>query len=217
LVPRRRLIPARFGRFAQNTPLESRARTKDLNEPASASDNQIDERDLARRASAGDRRAFAALYDRNVDAVYRYAYFRLRIDAEAEDVTSEVFHRALVAMPRFEPRRPFLAFLYTIARNVMADRVRRERPRASFDDAIAHASDAPGPEHLATAGDDVRRLRSAIARLTPLQHEVIVLRYLESRSTKETAMVIGKPESTIRGIQMRALAALRELLGDQPL
>ncbi len=192
-------------------------RTDHLNEPGSSSDNHVDERDLARRASAGDRRAFAALYDRNVDAVYRYAYFRLRIDAEAEDVTSEVFHRALVAMPRFEPRRPFLAFLYTIARNVMADRVRRERPQASFDDALAHPSDAPGPEDLATTGDDVRRLRSAIARLTPLQHEVIVLRYLESRSTKETAMVTGKPESTIRGIQMRALAALRELLGDQPL
>lgn len=171
---------------------------------------------MARRASAGDRRAFAALYDRHVDAVYRYAYFRLRIDAEAEDVTSEVFHRALVAMPRFEPRRPFLAFLYTIARNVIADRMRRERPQASFDDALAHASDAPGPEDLASAGDDVRRLRLAIARLTPLQQEVIVLRYLESRSTKETAIVTGKPESTIRGIQMRALAALRELLGDLP-
>ncbi|HEX9266778.1 MAG TPA: sigma-70 family RNA polymerase sigma factor [Candidatus Limnocylindria bacterium] len=193
------------------------ALTKDLNDPAPPSDKQVDERDLLRRASAGDRRAFASLYDRHVDAVYRYAYFRLRIDAEAEDVTSEVFHRALVAMPRFEPRRPFLAFLYTIARNVVADRMRRERPQASFEDARAHPSDAPGPDELASTGDDVRRLRSAIARLTPLQQEVIVLRYLEGRSTKETAVVTGKPESTIRGIQMRALAALRELLGDLPL
>jgi len=129
-------------------------------------------------------------------------------------VTSEVFHRALLAMPRFEPRRPFLAFLYTIARNVVTDRIRRERPQASFEDALAHPSDVPGPEELASASDDVRRLRSAVARLTTLQQEVIVLRYLEGRSTKETAVVIGKPESTIRGIQMRALAALRDLLGD---
>ena len=188
--------------------------TPELNDPDPSSDKQVDEQDLARRAASGDRRAFAALYDRHVDAVYRYAYFRLRIDAEAEDVTSEVFHRALVAMPRFEPRRPFLAFLYTIARNVVTDRIRRERPQASFEDALAHPSDVPGPEELASASDDVRRLRSAVARLTTLQQEVIVLRYLEGRSTKETAVVIGKPESTIRGIQMRALAALRDLLGD---
>ena len=114
-------------------------------------------------------------------------------------MTSEVFHRALVAMPRFEPRRPFLAFLYTIARNVIADRMRRERPHASFEDALAHPSDAPGPEELASAGDEVRRLRAAVAQLTTLQQEVIVLRYIEGRSTKETAVV---------------LAALRDLVGD---
>ena len=188
--------------------------TPALNDPDPSSDKQVDEPDLARRAASGDRRAFAALYDRHVDAVYRYAYFRLRVDAEAEDVTSEVFHRALVAIPRFEPRRPFLAFLYTIARNVITDRMRRERPQASFEDALAHPSDAPGPEELASAGDEVRRLRAAVAQLTTLQQEVIVLRYLEGRSTKETAVVIGKSESTIRGIQMRALAALRDLVGD---
>ena len=188
--------------------------TPALNDPDPSSDKQVDEPDLARRAASGDRRAFASLYDRHVDAVYRYAYFRLRVDAEAEDVTSEVFHRALVAIPRFEPRRPFLAFLYTIARNVITDRMRRERPQASYEDALAHPSDAPGPEELASAGDEVRRLRAAVAQLTTLQQEVIVLRYLEGRSTKETAVVIGKPESTIRGIQMRALAALRDLVGD---
>ena len=188
--------------------------TPALNDPDPSSDKQVDEPDLARRAASGDRRAFAALYDRHVDAVYRYAYFRLRVDAEAEDVTSEVFHRALVAIPRFEPRRPFLAFLYTIARNVITDRMRRERPQASFEDALAHPSEAPGPEELASAGDEVRRLRAAVAQLTTLQQEVIVLRYLEGRSTKETAVVIGKSESTIRGIQMRALAALRDLVGD---
>jgi len=188
--------------------------TPALNDPDPSSDKQVDEPDLARRAASGDRRAFAALYDRHVDAVYRYAYFRLRVDAEAEDVTSEVFHRALVAIPRFEPRRPFLAFLYTIARNVITDRMRRERPQASYEDALAHPSEAPGPEELASAGDEVRRLRAAVAQLTTLQQEVIVLRYLEGRSTKETAVVIGKSESTIRGIQMRALAALRDLVGD---
>jgi len=218
LVPRQAPNTWAFRPFrSKNQTFWIEATTKDLNDSAPPSDKQVDEPDLLRRASAGDRRAFAALYDRHVDAVYRYAFFRLRIDAEAEDVTSEVFHRALVAMPRFEPRRPFLAFLYTIARNVVADRMRRERPVASYEDALAHPSDAPGPEELASVSDDVRRLRSAIAQLTPLQQEVILLRFVEGRSTKEAAVVTGKRESTIRGIQMRALAALRERLGDQAL
>src|SRR5712692_9224685 len=188
--------------------------TEPPNEQRLPADRPADEqeRDLCRSASAGDRRAFAALYDRHVDAVYRYAFYRVRSDAEAEDVTSEVFHRALVAMPRYQPRRPFLAFLYTIARNVVADQLRRARPAASFEDAIAHPSDAAGPEEIAGRLDDARRLRRAIAKLTELQQEVIVLRFLEDRSTKEVAAFTGKPESTIRGIQMRALAALRALV-----
>lgn len=171
-----------------------------------------DEAAICRRAAAGDRRAFAELYDRHVDAVYRYAFYRLRTDAEASDVTSDVFHRALVAMPRYEPRRPFLAFLYTIARNVVADRLRGRRPTATFEDAIAHASDQPGPDEVADRLDDARRVRAALVHLTELQQEVIILRFFEDRTTKETAQLIGKPESTVRGIQMRALAALREAL-----
>lgn len=187
----------------------------DLNAAAVPADRPADdEADLCRRAATGDRRAFAALYDRHLDAVYRYAFYRLRTDDEASDVTSIVFHRALVAMPRYQPRRPFLAFLYTIARNVIADQLRRARPTASFEDAIAHPSDAPGPEAIAGRLDDARRLRAAIARLTPLQQEVIVFRFLEDRSTKEIAGLIGKRESTTRGIQMRALAALRGLIDE---
>ena len=187
--------------------------TKDLNDPLPIPDRPVDEQDLARRAVAGDRRAFAELYDLHVGAVYRYAFFRVRTAAEAEDVTSEVFQRALVAMPRYEPRRPFLAFLYTIARNVVTDGLRRSRPQASFEDALAHPSDAPGPDERAAASDEVRELRAAIAKLTPVQQEVMVL-MLEDRSVKEIAQLTGKREGTIRGIHMRALEALREMLGE---
>lgn len=174
-----------------------------------------DEPDLARRAATGDRRAFGALYERHLDAIYRYSFYRLRTDAEAADVTSEVFHRALVAMPKYEPRRPFLAFLYGIARHVVADRLRAARPEASFEDALAHPSGAPGPEETAARRDDENRLRTAIGRLTPLQQEVVILRFIDELSSKEVATHTGKPESTIRGIQMRALAALRELLAEE--
>src|SRR5438034_36558 len=69
------------------------------------------------------------------------------------------------------------------------------------------------PQAETAAGlDDARRLRAAIARLTPIQQDIVILRFLEERSTKEVAQLTGKPESTVRGIQMRALAALRQAL-----
>ena len=93
---------------------------------------------LAIRAGKGDTAAFGALYDRHVEAVYRYVYYRVRNDADAEDLTSDVFMRALRAISRYEPRQAFLAWLYRIARNAVIDRSRRTRIQISFEDALAH-------------------------------------------------------------------------------
>lgn len=175
----------------------------------SPSDDTTGEADLARAAAAGDRRAFAELYERHLDAVYRYCFFRLRSPTEAEDVTADVFHRALAAMPRYEPRRPFLAFLYTIARNIIVDRARRSRPEAAFEDALDHPTDEAGPEARSIAAVEATQVREAIRQLSPLQQEVVILRFIDGRDTKEIARMLGRRESTIRGIQMRALAALR--------
>lgn len=172
-----------------------------------------DEHTLTVAAASGDRRAFAALYERHLDAIYRYCYFRLRSVAEAEDMTADVFHRALLAMPRYQPRRPFLAFLYTIARNAVIDRARAARSDAPFEDAFDHPTDAAGPEAHALAADQAIAVRTAIRRLSPLQQEIVVLRFIEGRTTKEIATLTGKRESTIRGIQMRALSGLRGILG----
>src|SRR5581483_6659291 len=139
---------------------------------------QDEDRELAVRASGGDVSAFGLLYDRHVATIYRYVYYRVRDDAEAEDLTSDVFMRALKAMPRYEPRQAFLAWLYRIARNAVIDRARRGKRQVSFEDALDHpAADQivePDVELLSRSDSDT--LRKALAKLTPLQQEVIVLR-----------------------------------------
>jgi RNA polymerase sigma-70 factor, ECF subfamily len=169
---------------------------------------------LAVRASGGDVTAFGLLYDRHVDAIYRYVYYRVRDDAEAEDLTSDVFMRALKAMPRYEPRQAFLAWLYRIARNAVIDRARRGGRQVSFEDAIEHptADQIVEPDTELLARSDSDTLRAALKRLTPLQQEVLVLRFLEGFSTQEIARIVGKREGTIRGIQFRAIGALRQLI-----
>jgi RNA polymerase sigma factor (sigma-70 family) len=173
-----------------------------------------DDADLAIRASRGESAAFGALYDKHVAAIYRYVYYRVRDDAEAEDLTSEVFMRALRAMPRYEPRQAFLAWLYRIARNAVIDRARRGNRQVSFEDALQHpdADRVIEPDAEILAHSDSQVLRGAMAKLTPLQQEVIVLRFLEGYSTLEISRIVGKREGTVRGIQFRAIGALRQLI-----
>jgi RNA polymerase sigma-70 factor (ECF subfamily) len=171
---------------------------------------------LARRAASGEAEAFGALYDRYVDSVYRYVFYRVRNEAEAEDVTSDVFMKALRAMPKYEPRQAFLAWLYRIARNAVIDRSRRHasREQVSFEDALAHpnADQVVNPDTRILAGSDASVVRQAMQQLTPLQQEILVLRDVEGVDTKTISKLVGKRDGTIRGIEFRALAALRVLI-----
>jgi RNA polymerase sigma-70 factor (ECF subfamily) len=175
---------------------------------------QDDDAVLAVRAAKGESAAFGLLYDRHVAAIYRYVYYRVRDDAEAEDLTSDVFMRALKAIPRYEPRQAFLAWLYRIARNAVIDRARKGNRQVPFEDALEH----PGVDRIVEpdvellAHSDGAMLRLALAKLTPLQQEIIVLRFLEGYSTQEIARLVGKNEGTVRGIQFRAIGALRQLI-----
>src|SRR5258706_8585596 len=171
---------------------------------------------LARRAGSGEAEAFGVLYDRYVEQVYRYVFYRVRNEAEAEDVTSDVFMRALRAIPKYEPRQAFLAWLYRIARNAVIDRSRRAKARThvSFEDALAHpmGDRTVDPDVGLLAGSDAKVVRAAMQQLTPLHQEILVLRYVEGYDTKTISKLVGKRDGTIRGIEFRALAALRALI-----
>lgn len=186
----------------------------DASQPPVTPAGQDEDAALAIRASKGESAAFGLLYDRHVTAIYRYVYYRVRDDAEAEDLTSDVFMRALKAMPRYEPRQAFLAWLYRIARNAVIDRARKGNRQVSFEDALEHpgADRVVEPDLELLAHSDSATLRDALAKLTPLQQEVVVLRFLEGYSTLEIANIVGKREGTVRGIQFRAIGALRQMI-----
>lgn len=171
--------------------------------------------ELARSAAAGDAAAFGVLYDRHYPAVYRYAFLRVGDRMEAEDVTSEVFIRALRSLHRYEPRAPFVSWLVRIARNVIVDEARRTTRRDARERAVA----SPGvldPERDAVARGEARELRAALERISGLQRDVLVLRFFAGLSTGEICAALGKGPSTVRGIQHRAIAALRRELAGRP-
>ncbi len=172
--------------------------------------------DVIERARGGDRAAFAELYDQYVDSVYRYLLYRLREPSDAEDLTSEVFTRAFANIHRYRWQgKSFLAWLYTIARNAVTDRRRRDRPTVDLDTAYGVAEDGPTAHERAVLGEQVGALRGAVKYLTTEQQQVLSLRFEANLSSREVARVLGKNEGAIRALQFRALGRLRKILHDQ--
>ena len=169
--------------------------------------------DVIARARSGDREAFAELYDEHVDRVYRYLLSRVRDSADAEDLTSEVFTRAFANIRRYRWQgKSLLAWLYTIARNAVTDRMRRARPMVDLENAFGVADGAPTAHEYVEARDRARAVRQAMTKLTGDQQEVLLLRFMESYSSQEVARMLGKNEGAVRALQFRALGRLRKLL-----
>ena len=169
------------------------------------------------RAQAGDGAAFAELYDRYVDLVYRYIYFRVGSVALAEDLTSETFLRALRRLPSYQWQgRDFGAWLVTIARNLVADHYKsgRYRLEVTTDDIVgaAAAATTDGPETEVLASLTNATLLEAVKRLGAEQQECIVLRFLQGLSVAETALAMGKNEGAIKALQYRAVRTLGRML-----
>jgi RNA polymerase sigma-70 factor (ECF subfamily) len=177
--------------------------------PAPADEALSDEALVA--LAARDRQAFGVLYDRYVDAVYRYCAGRLGDREAAEDATSLVFTRALAALPSH--RGPsFRSWLFAIAHNVVVN-ARRDAPRArSLDDETELTAPDLSVEEIAERDDRRRSVRRALALLPEEQRRVVELR-LAGLTGPEVAAALGRSHDSVRTTQRRAVAALRTHLG----
>jgi RNA polymerase sigma-70 factor (ECF subfamily) len=172
-----------------------------------------DEIRLIQQAKKGDPAAFAEIYDRHQPAIYRYIFYRVGDAATAEDLTSEVFVRLVERIDRFTYRgRPLLAWLYTIARNLVADHHRRAgqpSPLPLDERLMAGTAD---PEETVARRLTQQRLVAAIAHLTEDQRQVLLLRFVEGLDNETVARLLGKSVGAVKALQHRALAALRRIL-----
>jgi RNA polymerase sigma-70 factor (ECF subfamily) len=169
---------------------------------------------LVDAARAGDAAAFGSLFDRYHRPVYRFIASRVGRPADAEDLTQLVFVKALEALPRFEARGvPFGGWLFRLARNVVIDHVRTRHEHVGLDELAERPGMEPGPEARAVARSEFDAVAAALAALTDEQREAVALRFFGGLSARETAEAMGKQEGTVRGLQFRAIAAIRRHLG----
>lgn len=173
-------------------------------------DGTMESDDALALLAQDDPAAFAALYVRYVDLVYRFCYRRLGDRAAAEDATSRIFERALRALPRYRAGS-FRSWLFTIAYNTIADLHRSGRRMHRIPPDWDAPDSQPGPEAQAVDADEGRWIRGLLAHLTDDQRRVIELR-LAGLTDAEIAAVLGRTRGSVRTIQYRAIRKLRTVL-----
>ena len=169
-------------------------------------------------AKSGDSEAFAQLYDAYLERVYRYIYFRVSDDAAAEDITSQVFLKAWENLDRYQfGNSPFLAWLYTIARNQVIDHYRTNKELVSMDEIISSPAKEKPVDEQVQFRFDLQAMRDALQFLTEEQQQVLILRFVAGLETHEIAQEMNKAEGAIRALQMRALQTLSKYLAEKEL
>jgi RNA polymerase sigma-70 factor (ECF subfamily) len=164
-----------------------------------------------------DLRAFAPLYDRYVDPLYRYCYRRTGDHAAAEDLTAQTFRRAIEALPGYEWRdAPFGAWLFRIAHNLVVDQRKKAGRSVSLDNMLeggfeAASGDAP-PDAALVACQERDAAWNEVARLPALQRRAVTLYFGRDLSHAEVGRLIGRSEGATRQIVFRAVQTLRKRL-----
>ena len=175
-------------------------------------EEEFNEAALIERAKS-DKEAFGELYERYVDRIYKYVYYRTGNSEDAEDLTAKIFMRAMHHIPRFEDRGlPFSAWLYRIAHNLVANwhRDNSRRHLISLDNVSQWQLSEAGPEFMTQLVEDRESLLKAIRRLPTDRQELLILKFVERLSNAEIGEIMGRSEGAIKSLYHRTLLALRE-------
>ena len=175
--------------------------------------------ELVRRCLAGDERAYRELIGRYERQVYSVAMRMVRVAEDAEDLTQETFVRMFKALDRYDPTRPFPAWLLTIAARLSIDQLRRRRvktvslfrsePGSDEEQAVEFADPGPGPEELAERQEEQRGADRLIGSLPEHYRIVVVLRHQQGLSYEEIAEALHLPLGTVKARIHRARALLK--------
>ena len=177
------------------------------------SEEHVDE--LIRLAANLDRIAFGELYRLYVARIHRYVAYQINDRVLAEDLTNQVFLRAMQAMGRYQHRSvpEFNAWIFRIAKNVVVDNWRAKRDTVPLDEALAVERGETLDAHFESLARR-EELQVAMQGLTDDQRQVLIYRFGMGMSHGEIAKLMGRNEPAIRALQFRAISALRDVMAE---
>lgn len=174
---------------------------------------ELNEKKVIARAVNGDGEAFKILYERNIDKIYNYIFYRTSNVKDAEDLTARVFYRALRSIKKYDDRGiPFSAWLYRIAHNLVANWYRdnsRKKEVPLFENIIKEKK-KENPEQLVLKLEENEELLLVINKLPADRQELLVLKFINNLTNEEIGQVMGRTEGAIKSLYHRTLKALRD-------
>jgi len=178
--------------------------------------------ELAKQARDGNRPAFERLIDRYQGDIHRMIYYRIRVRMDAEDLTQDVFVRAYRSISRLREPERFRSWLFTIAVNRVNDYLRKKRIRSIFkssDEGIeiqpvtTDIQNRPEALEQVLKEDFWRHVEGIAKKLSKMEREVFILRFMDNLNINEIAQIVKKSESTVKTHLYRALAKFKKEKG----
>lgn len=175
--------------------------------------NADDEADLIKRAQI-EPAVFAELYRRHLGRIYAYLRTRVVCEEDAADLAQQVFLQAFDALPKYRPQhgRPFSAWLFQIAHNIVIDSYRRQHRMIPLESIPQRLQPflAENPETNLLQMESVAQLRRHLARLDPAKRELLALRFAAGLSTPQIATIVGRSPAAVKKELTRTLNKLKE-------
>jgi RNA polymerase sigma-70 factor, ECF subfamily len=175
---------------------------------------QLSDRDVLLLASQGDVEAFGSLYDRYVNRIYNYIFYRTGNQHDAEDLTARVFYRAMRHIENYQDRGlPISAWLYRIAHNLVANwhRDNSRRKEIPLDDGYnVLRQSGPHPEAALEITEEREALLQVVRLLPPERQQLLVLKFVEHLPNAEIGRIMGRTEGAIKSLYHRTLISLRD-------
>jgi RNA polymerase sigma-70 factor (ECF subfamily) len=182
-----------------------------VGKPATRGSRQEAQERLLVAAAQKDPSRFAELYENNFERVYAFVARRIRERQVAEDLTADVFHKALANLPGFDWRGiPFAAWLLRIAANAVNDYWKQ----SAKEELVGDPPEARSEATLEDVEEQARLFRM-VDKLPPDQRRVIAMRFAEGKTIREIAGELGRSEGAIKQLQFRGLERLRTQLGEE--
>lgn len=174
---------------------------------------ELSDEQALKLASKGDQDAFGILYERYVNRIYSYIYYRTGNQHDAEDLTARVFFRALRHVENYKDRGlPLSAWLYRIAHNLVANwhRDNSRRKEVPLDEIILVKQGGELPEIVLIENEEKENLLMVMRRLPADRQQLILLKFVEHLSNAEIGQIMGRSEGAVKSLYHRTLLSLRD-------
>jgi RNA polymerase sigma-70 factor, ECF subfamily len=175
--------------------------------------SSLTDQELVAKTVAGESAAYGCLYDRYVEQIYRFVYFRVSNRQDAEDLTEAVFLKTYESIQNKRRKIDQIKlWFYRTARNLVIDYYRTYKTSLHLDELGEFRADQVSLESHLVEEESQRRLKKAVEMLEPEQQMIIACRFVNRLSHEETSQVLGIKADNLRVLQHRALKKLRKIL-----